>query len=255
MDHGDSRANGDSNTPNGRKNEPPIRPLHMLIADDSLESRMLVEIILRNAGCDVTVCTNGAEALKLAESQKFDMLLLDIQMPVMNGLDAVKKIRAGLMNALVPIVALTAGTEKADEIKCFEAGYDDYITKPVNKETLLQKIDKYVQKVVADGKTKGLLIESDRRDNPDYKKAIEMFLENLPERIDDMRKAFDDGNLQEFAMKVHSLKGIGGFVGFQVYTEKAKEIETMVSAKEFGKIGSQLDELLELCKRTRSKSK
>ena len=88
-------------------------------------------------------------------------------------------------------------------------------------------------------------------DDPNYQKTIEMFINNLPERIRQMHDALDEGNLEDLALKIHALKGLGSFAGFAIYTEKARAIEEEIENNELGKIRQQLDEMAKLCLRTK----
>jgi two-component system, sensor histidine kinase and response regulator len=100
--------------------------------------------ILEKWGHRVTVAENGKAAIAELEKQQFDLILMDIQMPEMDGLDATRQIRdLSRRGALphTPIVALTAHALKADEHQCFEAGMDDYITKPIDVDFLLKTLE------------------------------------------------------------------------------------------------------------------
>ncbi len=136
---------------------------------------------------------------------------------------------------------------------CLGAGCDDYICKPVKQDDLLAKICKHLQRAESFENIKhGSEICSELAGNPDYIKAIEMFVANLPERISQMKQALDTGNLQELAQKAHALKGLGGFAGFPIYTQKAKDLENFIQSNKMDDVKRQLDELVELCGRTKT---
>jgi CheY-like chemotaxis protein len=224
----------------------------ILFVDDVRENRMLVEIILKRAGYAVTSCVNGKEAVEYAEKQKFDVILMDLQMPVMNGIEATKRIKAGGLNRHTPVIALTASDTREDAITCFEAGFEDHLSKPIKHDFLRRKIERYTRQ--ANSVRAALLggdIISILADDRDYRKAIEAFLESLPGRIAEMKDVFEKGNVEELALKVHALKGLGGFAGFPIYTEKAKELEELVHSNRMEEVRRQLNELVELCSRTK----
>jgi CheY-like chemotaxis protein/HPt (histidine-containing phosphotransfer) domain-containing protein len=229
----------------------PIMPA-ILFADDVPENRMLVEIVLKKTGCAVTCCANGKEAVECAEKQKFDVILMDIQMPVMDGIEATKRIKAGGMNRHTPVIALTASDTKEDAIMCLEAGFEDHLSKPVKHDLLRRKVEKFakqatsIRNALSGGDVVSLLA-----DDRDYRKTIEIFLSGLPGRITEMRDAFDKSNIEDLAAKVHALKGLGGFAGFPIYTEKAKELEELMQSNKLDDVRRQLDELSELCQRTK----
>jgi len=228
-------------------NATPIPP-----ADDVEENRMLIKAMLRKTNYKVVACSNGAEAVEYANKQKFDLILMDLNMPVMDGLEATKLIRSEGKNRTTVIVALTASTIKGDEVVCLDAGCDDFITKPIKKEALLRKIEQFVQqKKQIDTAVQGGHIISFQSENPDYQKMVKIFITNLPKRIEEMQDALDKRNLQDLSFKVHTMKGLGGFAGFPIYTEKAKTIEQMICDNPIEKIQEQLDEMVQLCQRTK----
>jgi PAS domain S-box-containing protein len=226
--------------------------LRILVVDDVPENRALLEVILKKAGYQVVSASNGQEAIDLAAKQVFDMILMDMQMPIVNGYDATRRIRNGKHNSNTVILGMTASVEKGDELKCLDAGCDDFVGKPIKKDLLLRKIWRYMEQnkqLAAAGR--GEPIVSFLKGDPDYQKTIEMFVNNLPSRLQEMHQAFDEGNLKELAVKVHALKGLGGFAGFPVFTEKAKILEGTIHTHDLEKIRFQLDEMADLCRRTR----
>jgi PAS domain S-box-containing protein len=126
-------------------------PLSILVAEDDAVSRRLVAALLQREGHAVTVASNGVEALSIVERQSFDVILMDIQMPVMDGLQVTAEIRKqeSRTGAHVPIVALTAHAMKRDRERCLEAGMDEYIPKPINPAELLAAVAGLVAKPVA----------------------------------------------------------------------------------------------------------
>lgn len=225
---------------------------HILIVDDVPENRMLVEVLLKKKNYITTSCNDGKMAVKNAAKNKYDLILMDIQMPEMNGLEATRIIRSEGINSTTPILAMTASIATEDEMLCIEAGCDDYVRKPLNKELLLRKIWRFSEqkKQITDALEGGDIV-SFLSDNPDYHKAIETFVENLPERISEMQKALDDENLQDLNFKAHALKGLGGFAGFPIYSEMAKSIEQALKDSQIDQVKAKLDEMVSICRRTK----
>ena len=225
---------------------------HILVVDDVIENRMLLEVLLRKNGYQITICSSGEQAVDLAAKDKFDLILMDIQMSDMDGLEATKNIKSSGPNAKTPVLAMTASTEGGSELTCLDAGCDDYIAKPIKKEILLRKIQRFIeQERQIRNAHQGDDISSFLVDKPDYHKTIDMFVNSLPQRINDMQNALDEGNLQDLAFKVHALKGLGGFAGFPIYTERAKVLEQSIQNDDLTDVRQQLDELIQLCTRTR----
>jgi two-component system sensor histidine kinase/response regulator len=125
---------------------PAAPPLHILVAEDNEFSARLMEQLLTRRGHRVRLATNGPEALALAEGGAFDLLLLDIHMPGLDGFGVVRAIRERERTAggRLPVVALTARSRKEDRERCLAAGMDDFLTKPVATAALFEAIDRLV---------------------------------------------------------------------------------------------------------------
>jgi len=127
--------------------EPPARPARILLAEDNIVNQRLALRVLEKAGHRVVVAGNGKEACEACRDQAFDLVLMDVQMPDMGGLEATAAIRDGERgtHAHVPIIAMTAHAMKGDRERCLEAGMDDYLSKPVHAGELLAMLDKFCQ--------------------------------------------------------------------------------------------------------------
>ena len=115
------------------------RRLHVLVADDNASSRLLATVLLQGAGHHVTEAVNGLEALKLFNAAFFDLVLMDVEMPELNGIEATKAIRATeAAGRPTPIYALTAHAAASDEQRCLQAGMTGFLAKPLSVEALLK---------------------------------------------------------------------------------------------------------------------
>ena len=115
----------------------PARPLAVLLAEDGPVNQLLVKRLLEKAGHTVTVVETGVQAIEAVAGSDFDVVLMDIQMPEMDGLDATMRIRAGEKNGRrLPVIALTAHAMEADRERCLAAGMDGYISKPISPDAL-----------------------------------------------------------------------------------------------------------------------
>ncbi len=129
--------------PSGRIRQIPLltEPLRVLVAEDNLVNQKLVKRILEKAGHEVVIANDGLEAVTLFDKSRFDLVLMDIQMPVMGGEEAAARIRTSSRGGKVPIVALTANAITGDRERYLQAGLDGYVAKPINQEELFSVIE------------------------------------------------------------------------------------------------------------------
>lgn len=123
---------------------------HILVVDDDRNLRKIIQTNLELAGYDVTTAANGEEALHMLDSMQPDLIVLDVMMPVMDGYEVARRVRRHPANTRVPIIMLTAKSEVEDKLAGFEAGADDYITKPFGPQELLARVKAKIQRVEAD---------------------------------------------------------------------------------------------------------
>jgi signal transduction histidine kinase/CheY-like chemotaxis protein/ligand-binding sensor domain-containing protein len=141
----------DSLTPEQESDERQV-DAKVLVVEDNVVNQKLAQMLLENMGYQVSISSNGREAIEALEASTFDLVLMDVQMPVMDGLEATRRIRhdsSKVRNPQVPIVAMTAFAMKYDREKCFEAGMDDYLAKPVQPDTLRQTLARWIRQKAA----------------------------------------------------------------------------------------------------------
>jgi len=135
-------------TPQPRQTDPQPETAHggrILVAEDAAANQKLITVLLERLGHTVTVVDNGQLALEAVEKQEFDLIFMDMMMPVMNGYTATKKLRA--RGCRLPVIALTANAMKGDDQKCYEAGCNEYISKPIDRQKLKLLLNKYLSQV------------------------------------------------------------------------------------------------------------
>jgi len=198
------------------------RALHILLAEDNLVNQTLASHLLEKRGFDVTAVGDGNAALAAIERQRFDAVLMDIQMPHKDGFEATAAIRAkeASTGAHLPIIALTAHAMKGDRERCISAGMDAYISKPIRSKELFETIDSVLRGNVAEplppgaGRNSGaapfdealLLARSDG--SADLCAAlVEVFLKECPARMADLRRALQRLDPNDLARAAHALKG------------------------------------------------
>jgi CheY-like chemotaxis protein len=116
-------------------------PLRILLADDNPVNCRIAVLMLEKAGHQIDVVNDGAEAIAAVCGKAYDLVLMDVQMPGVDGLEATRRIRAlPSEQAAVPVIAITANAMQGDDQRCFDAGMDDYISKPIDRARLLGKV-------------------------------------------------------------------------------------------------------------------
>ena len=120
------------------------KDIKVLVVEDIALNQLLIKIILLDFGYDVTIAGNGKIAIEHLQENKFDIILMDLQMPEMNGFEATEHIRE-IMKSKIPIIALTADVTSADVEKCKTVGMNDYVSKPIDEKLLFEKIDHYLK--------------------------------------------------------------------------------------------------------------
>jgi CheY-like chemotaxis protein len=127
-----------------RRPEPAVpehAPLRILIAEDNAANQRIIEHFLRPLVCDLTIVGDGAQAVEALGQEAFDVVLMDVQMPVMDGLEATRRVRAsGGPNARTPILALTANVLESQRLACEAAGMNGHIGKPIDARLLLTAV-------------------------------------------------------------------------------------------------------------------
>ncbi len=126
--------------------------LHILLAEDNRVNQQVAVKMLRKMGCTTEIAKNGSEALEKVKIGKFDLVFMDCQMPIMDGFEATKQIRALDAGDGLPIVAMTANAMKGDQERCLEAGMDDYLAKPISTESLQILFDRWSVRLGIDAK-------------------------------------------------------------------------------------------------------
>ncbi len=125
-----------------QSNASDTKPVHVLLVEDGPSNQLIATAMLKKAGYEVTVANNGQEAVEAATARRFDLILMDLRMPVMDGLEATRRIR-GLPgeSGRVPVIALTANAFREDFEQCHAAGMNEFVSKPINRKLLLAKMD------------------------------------------------------------------------------------------------------------------
>ena len=200
-----------------------IKDLFVLLVEDHEINRFMAQTILENWQCKVDIAVNGLEAIEKVKSTTYDVILMDMRMPEMDGLEATRYIRKTL-NIKTPIIALTANAIKGDSEKCAAVGMNDYISKPFKQDDLLEKLiyfkgdshtivkSKFTKKTAGSSKETTSLVDlrkleqSTNGDKVFMKKMIELFLKDTPNQINNLKQEVTQDNFELIGKIAHRLK-------------------------------------------------
>jgi len=225
--------------------ETPQSSLRVLLAEDNEVNQRIAMKRLERLGHVVTVASDGADAVALARDRNFDLILLDIQMPEMDGFEVCARIREdasarGREHAY--IAAMTAHALKGDRERCLQQGMDDYLAKPFRAETLRAVCDRCREAVETRRRDDGEAAESmslqayldslGPEDREDALEAAEVTLQSFPEDLLELQRALEEGDLERLQFSVHAFKGVAGLFNARRVVRFAEETESACQAGE-----------------------
>jgi PAS domain S-box-containing protein len=217
--------------------------VRVLVVEDNLVNQKIAVKTLGKMGYRADLANNGIEALKALESIPYELVLMDVHMPDMDGFEATQCIRSSrfpILNPNVPIIAMTACAMKGDREKCLDAGMDDYLTKPIQPEELAKTIARWISVGSCDVKTchaqarqteepvifdRAVLLNRVNGDEEIVTEVMEVFLENVPQQILFLQEAIANGDGVLAVRQAHSIKGAAANVGAAALQEVACQME------------------------------
>lgn len=234
-----------------------LKGVRILVAEDNLTNQEIAKAILAGAGIVVEIANNGEEAVEAVKKGHFDAVLMDIQMPRMDGYEATKAIRQDPEVKSIPIIAMTAHAMKGDEEMCLNSGMDAYLSKPIRQDRLFSTLfkaikpeekqkrpdikpkplrqdkdadDRTVKTDVLPPKLPGINIQNAlnalKIDSDVFKRILVGFLQNNKDAISNIRDAFVIRDWESLTHMSHSLKGSAGNIGAEELHEAALNLET-----------------------------
>jgi CheY-like chemotaxis protein len=239
------------------------RAERILLAEDNATNQQVATRLLEKMGFTVVAVSNGQEAVRALEREPFDLVLMDLQMPVMDGFEATRAIRdpqSVVRNRRVPIIAMTAHALKGDRERCLEAGMDDYVSKPVDPKKLSKVAERWIGRLSDPAQTPvsadsvepvsesvvfdrpGLLART-MEDEELLREIVGCFLEDAPSLIDGLKAHVHSGDAAAAGAQAHSLKGAAANVGGVALAETALELERAGQAGQLEAIAALMPEL------------
>ncbi|CDM96697.1 response regulator [Limnospira indica] len=224
-------------------------PLRILLAEDHLVNQKVALQILQRMGYRADVAGNGLEVLEALERQPYDVILMDMQMPIMDGLEAARQIKKRYDNQEKPysprprIIAVTANAMESDRAECIAAGMDDYISKPIRMEQLVKVLrncrpitcdaivpSTYLNTTTDDSKSSPILdptVLQGLREIEALEEVAEMYIESAPELLNTIQIALQQNDPTALKQAAHSLKSISGTLGAFGLSELCLQLEIM----------------------------
>jgi PAS domain S-box-containing protein len=220
--------------------------LQILLVEDNTINQILAQRLVRKRGHNIVVANNGREALAALETERFDLIMMDVQMPEMSGLDVTATIRRReeVTGEHIPIIATTATAMNEDRERCLEAGMDAYIAKPIEREVLFATIDKLTgfskEAKLGDAGARsydpvfdvGAVLDSLEGDSELLREVAGIFLAQSPKRMEKIREAVSNRDPQVLEHAAHALKGAAANLLAQGVVEAASKLE------EIARVGS-----------------
>lgn len=242
--------------------------IHILAVDDNFANLKLIDTLLQNLNITVTTANSGSKALEIIKNQRFDLILMDIQMPNMDGIEATRSINNYYTEnniPLTPIIAVTAHAILGEHEKLIKQGLDDYLSKPISEEELIKIITKWLNKTVATSNTiiSTPINNNDNTDNShnsviDWKlslhlannnadlaeELLELLVTELPNNLIDINTAYINHNYQDLDHHVHKLHGSCCYCGVPLLKQVLVDFEkTIKRSKDFSTYAVYINQL------------
>jgi PAS domain S-box-containing protein len=244
-----------------------LKPCKILVVEDGTSNQKLISVVLNRAGATFEIAANGKIGLDLALAKPFDVILMDMQMPVMDGFTATRRLREA--GQKMPIIALTANAMKGEEEKCRAAGCSGYLPKPIDVDQLLKTLADIVGELPSDGLPERRRFQANQSqpadgeqiadapilksnlptEDPEFLEIVVEFADRLHEQLGKMQEAWEHQELSELAALAHWLKGSGGTAGFPAFTKPAAKLEKLAKEKRLEEIATALADVCDLGKR------
>jgi two-component system sensor histidine kinase/response regulator len=222
--------------------------LQILLAEDNLTNQFVVTSLLRKRGHFVAAAKDGKEALEAFRHQDFDLIVMDVQMPEMNGFEATAAIRKieETTGGHVPIIALTAHSAEADRIECLAAGMDAFVSKPIDIDEFLSTIAKLVPRAALLASEPVLQTQEKRQelintqdlmarfegDTELLHQASELLRQSYPRLLEQLRDAIHRGDAEAVGRTAHTIRGSVANFGSGACMEAALKLEKIAESKD-----------------------
>lgn len=203
----------------------------VLLADDVLENQKLIAHYVKDMGAEIDIASNGLEAVEMAEANDYDLILMDIRMPIMDGIGAIRQLRA--KGNKVPIVSLSANNMSEDQARYLSAGFNASISKPIVRMAFKQVLVTYLKPAASKSGDEAPIYSSLLESEPDFIDIINMFLQRLPELIQKISDSFESGDWALLKEELHRVKGVAGNYGYNDLMKLVAKGEFVATSKDY----------------------
>ncbi len=241
----------------------------ILLAEDNITNQQVALGILKKLGLRADAVANGAEAIRSLETLPYDLVLMDVQMPEIDGLEATRHIRdprSAVRRHGIPIIAMTAHALQGDRERCLDAGMDDYVTKPVSVRALTEALERWLPRggvpaavpTPREGQA-AAPAAADESEAPVFDRAgmlarlmgdeelartvVDGFLKDIPRQIENLRGYLDAGDAVGVLRQIHTIKGASANVGGEALRAAALEMERAARTGGLNAVGDRMSEL------------
>jgi len=216
----------------------------VLLAEDNADNQNLVKMYLTKMGVQVSVANNGQEAVQLATEEVFNLILMDMQMPIMDGVEATKLIHGSGNEA--PIVMLTANVMKDDMQQCRRVGCNGFLTKPIERNSFEAYVADFLIPVDSHSLEQLPIVSELVNEGPEFYNIVKAYVKQLPGDLQAAIDAFKSNDDDVLKSKVHSMKGTSGNMGFIEYSQLCAQVEFAITKNDRDEIMQLIDTLEEM---------
>ncbi|OYP33174.1 PAS domain-containing hybrid sensor histidine kinase/response regulator [Rhodopirellula sp. MGV] len=221
-----------------------LNGMSVLVVDDGDTNRKLIRLLLEREGAKVWMAENGQVAIDMVSRTNFDVILMDMQMPVLDGYTATSRLRQRGFE--MPIIALTAHAMQGDREKCLETGCSGYLTKPIDASALYETLSTISRTGEIDESSQAPIRSALPTEDPEFRHIIEQFIDKFDVKVRELEHAWEANDFDEMERIAHWIRGSAGTVGYSCFTIPAAELERSARNKKTFDSRRTLDQIQDL---------
>ncbi len=245
----------------------PVRGAHILLVEDNKINQIVAGDLLRSVGLEVTIAEDGEKAVNCVQAQSFDLVLMDLQMPVMDGFEATRRIRAQSKFDTLPIIAMTAAVLVNDREQCADAGMNSHVAKPIDPQVLIDNLIQWIKPRKAEQPQKvvqPIVSPTQKNENSlpqiagiDTHQALTRLMGNVSlfrtilkqassqykNSVESTKQKWLTSHYKEAASQLHTLRGVLGNIGAMNAVKQSAQLEKAIKGQEYGDVEILFEQL------------